>query len=310
MLRLVVTHGQEEMIFAVPERVAKLGSARENDIALDIPGISRRHALVGPQAGGIEVIDRGSKNGLLVEGKRVKRAVLTPGLRAQIGAAWLEIEEVSTSEEAFARLSESPSEPPVRSSAMTTTVKPEGVSKSSSPDKAALDLAFHIAQVGVRLPEQRADLLIRIKAALGAEAFATLETTRFGRLRIWECIGTFSPRDMKLLTALSEGITTNEQVFLKRDKTNLLAGRKSWFLAASFPEESLAREGWRGEFLRFLASQFFLPVRSLDEVDASEVSRVYRLLGRNARKTAELLGVSPGKVYKFLRRLGLLKRRV
>jgi len=311
MLRLLVTHGQEEEVFAVPEGVANLGSARENDIVLSIPGISRRHALLGRQAGGVEVIDRGSKNGLLVEGQRVRRTVLTPGLRVQIGVAWLEVEEVSTTEEAFARLYENSFEQLGLSSPMTATVEPEGIPKSFSPDKAALDLAYHIAQAGVGLPRKRADLLLRIKATLGAEAFATLETTRFGRLRVWECTGTFSSGETKLFTALA-GTTrtrTREQIMLKREVKTLLAGRDSWFLVARFPEEALAREMWRKEFLRFLASQFFTPVRSLDEVDASEVSRVYALAGRNARRTAKLLSLSPETVYKFLRRLGLVKRR-
>jgi hypothetical protein len=310
MFRLLVTHENEEQAFALPDGVAKLGSDRENDIVLNINGVSRRHALVRRRAGGIEVADRASKNGLLVEGQRVRRTMLTPGLRVQIGAAWLELEEVSTSEEVLARLAEKPSERSIRLPAVTTTLKSGEGLQGASPEKAALALAFHIAQVGVGVPEERGDLLLRIQSALEARAFATLERIRSGRLRVWECVGAISPAETNLLTSLAgdDRIRVREQVILKRAGHLLLAGRESWFLAAKFQEETLAQEKWRKEFLFFLAAQFFMPVRSLDEVDAAEVSRVYGLVGRNARRTARLLGVSPGTLHKFLRRLGFSKR--
>jgi hypothetical protein len=310
MLRLLVTHGPEEQIFALPDGVAKLGSAGENDIVLRIPGISRRHALVRRHSGGVEINDLGSRNGLLVEGQRVRRAALTPELRIQIGAAWLEVEEVSTSEEAFTRLSQSSSGRPVSPSPMTASAEPLEASRSLSSEQAALTLAYHISQVGVGIPEKRADLLLRIKATLGAEAFATLERTRSGRLRIWEIVGTFSPAETKLLTPLAgdRRTTARDAVVLKREGKILLSGRDAWFLAAKFAEETLAREGWRKEFLRFLASQFFLPVRSLDDLDAAEAARVRGLTRGNKKRAAELLGICRNTMDKLLRSRGLPKR--
>ena len=102
MLRLLVTYGREEQGFALPEGEAKLGSASENDIVLHVPGVSRRHALIQRCPGGVELIDQGSKNGIFVEGTRVTRAILTPGLRAQIGTAWIEVEELSSIERELA----------------------------------------------------------------------------------------------------------------------------------------------------------------------------------------------------------------
>jgi hypothetical protein len=306
MLRLLVTHGHEELTYAVTEGAAKLGSAGGNDIVLAIPGISRRHALVRRQPGGVEVIDLGSKNGLLIEGQRVKRAALTAGLRVQIGAAWLEVEEVSTSEEALACLHKNPPEGSVRPPAMTATMETQRTPRSFSPEDAALALAYHIAQAGVGSPEQRTDLLLRIKAALEAEAFATLETTRFGRLRIWESVGTFSALEERLFNSLagSKRIPGGEEVMLKRVEKLVLAGRGSWFLAARFAQESIAREGWRKEFLRFLASQFFMPVRSLDDMDAAEANRVRSLTRGNKKRTAELLGICRNTLDKLLGRPG------
>src|ERR671918_3004607 len=103
MLRLLAIHGKEEQVFAVPEGEATLGSAPGSNIPLRIHGVSRRHALVRRAPGGVEVVNLKSKNGVLVEGRKVNRAVLTPGLRVQIGSAWLALEEVPSSEEPLAR---------------------------------------------------------------------------------------------------------------------------------------------------------------------------------------------------------------
>jgi FHA domain-containing protein/regulatory Fis family protein len=310
MLRLLVTHGDEEHVFAIPEGEAKLGRSGENDIVLKIRGVSRKHALLRPCSGGVEVCDLRSTNGLLVEGTRVKRGVLTAGLRLQIGAAWLEVEEISTSEEPLVRLQESSSERSARPPSTTAKVAPQKTPGNASPEEAALHLAYHIAQVGVGVPEQRADLLLRIKATLGAEAFATLDTSRFGRLRIWESVGTFSPAEERLLTSLAEDrrIAAREQVMLKRAAKTLIAGKDSWFLAAKFSEGTLAREGWRKEFLRFLALQFFMPVRSLYDVDYSEASRVLALARNNKTQAAKLLGISRTSLYDLLELFGLTKR--
>jgi hypothetical protein len=312
MLRLLITHGHEEWIFGIPEREAKLGRAKGNDIALHIPSLSRQHALVRRCGDGVEVLNLKSRHGLLVEGARVERAVLTPGLRVQIGAAWLEVEEVTTTEEALARLHENPSEQSVHSIPLTANAEPKNAQKSLSPGEAISALAFHISQVGVGVPEKREDLLLRIRTALGAEAFATLERMRSGRLRIWESVGDFSLRETQLFTTLAKDtqVKNREQMILKHAGQSLLVGRDSWFLVARFSEDSMAREKWRKEFLRFLAGQFFSPVRGLEEMDSTEVVRVYSLARGNARKTAELLKLSPGKVYKFLRRLSLLKPRM
>ena len=72
MLRLVVSHGEEEYVFAVPHEETSLGSSKKNGIVLRIPGVSRTHALLRRQSGGVEIRDRGSKNGILVGGMPVQ----------------------------------------------------------------------------------------------------------------------------------------------------------------------------------------------------------------------------------------------
>jgi hypothetical protein len=298
MLRLLVVHNHEERIFTVPEGEAQLGSALENDIVLPFPGVSRRHALVRRHPGGVEIEDLRSKNGLRFEGQRIKRAILIPGLQLQIGAAWIELEEISSSEEGLALILKDG-----RRFLSTATLKPEKDLKDSSAAGDALTLAYHIAEVGMGLPGKRSPLLARIKATLGAQAFASFERTRRGNLRIWESEGKFLAEEMNLLASLasdSEPAAQEQAVVLKRAGRLLMAGHTVWFLGASFSEESLASEGWRKDLLRFLAHESFLPVRRLDDVNSAEASRVLALARGNKKRAASLLGISRGTLYKLL----------
>jgi pSer/pThr/pTyr-binding forkhead associated (FHA) protein len=310
MLRLLVSHGEEEYVFPMPQEEVSLGSSPKNGIVLRIPGVSRTHALLRRQSEGVEIRDRGSKNGVRVGGMPVQRTVLTPGLRVQIGKAWLGVEEVPTSEEAIALLSEA-SEQPSSVTSVTPKVAPIVDPKNLSPTDAALVLAYHIAQVGVGIPEERSDLLFRVKTTLGADAFATLRMTLYGNLRAWETVGDFSTQELKLLSSTlgaTRRVNACGQVVLRRAGTILMGGVGSWFIAARFSQESLAQAGWRKELLRFLSLQFFVPVRTLRELQESEVSRVYWLAGENKAWTADLLDVTRKTLYDMLERLGLFKR--
>lgn len=303
MYRLLATHGYEEQMFPVPDGEAQLGSAPENDIVLHATGVSRRHALVRRLAEGVEIVDLVSKNGLFVEGKRVKRAVLTPGLRLQIGAAWLEIEEISSSEAALAFMLQDSLGQQQCAPLVTALVQARTDPRNPSPADRALVLAYHIAQVGVGFPGERADLLARIRATLHAESLVSFERRPRGNLRIVESEGSLSREETKLLSSLAADVRSSipEQIILKRAGHLLLAGRGPWFLGAAFREELLAQEGWRKYFLRFVAHEFFVPIRKLDEFKASEAYRVLALARGNKRRTAELLDIAPNTLYDLLR---------
>lgn len=304
MYRLLATYNHEEQFFPVLDEEARLGSASENEIVLRATGVSRRHALVRRLPEGIEVLDLGSKNGLFVEGRRVKRAVLTPGLRLQVGAAWLEVEEVSSCQATLELMLQSSSENLSHLPSITPILQARVDPRKVPPVEAALALAYHISQVGAGLPGRRTDLLARGKATLGAEALASFEKTPRGILRTLESEGGFSPAEIQRLCSLAEGARSSiaEQTLLKRTECLLLAGREPWFLGARFAEEASAREGWRKDFLRFLAQELFAPVRNLDQLNASEAARVLALVRGNKRRTAALLGISPGTLYSLLSR--------
>ncbi len=299
MLRILISHGYEERVFPLPEGEAFLGSAPENDIVLHVRGVSRSHALLRRCPEGVEVIDQGSKNKLFVGAGQVERAILTTGLRVQIGTAWLEVEEVSSSEQALALLVQTSSEETMPRSLRTEMVGPRKDSRDLSPADGALALAYHIAERGAGIPGQRNDLLLRIKEALGAETFGTFDRRLRGGLRLWESEGQFLPEDVRAFGTLAADIR-GSQVVLKRAERLLIAGRESWFLGAKFGEDSLAHEGWRKDLLRFLASQLFKPAQSLDELDAGEAQRVLALNRGNKSKTAKLLDRTRGTLDKLL----------
>lgn len=67
-----------------------IGRGTEADLRINDPGISRLHAeiRVNPTTGGeqIDIVDLGSTNGIVVNGNKVRQAVLQEGSRIQIGS--------------------------------------------------------------------------------------------------------------------------------------------------------------------------------------------------------------------------------
>jgi pSer/pThr/pTyr-binding forkhead associated (FHA) protein len=72
--------------FSLPERgELRIGRAPELDITLDHRSVSREHAKLACDAGEVRVIDRGSVNGVVVNGEKVNEARLAPGDVVELG---------------------------------------------------------------------------------------------------------------------------------------------------------------------------------------------------------------------------------
>ena len=67
-----------------------IGRGSEADLRINDPGISRRHAEIRVQASGaalaMEIVDLGSTNGIIVNGRRVRQSALEAGSRIEIGS--------------------------------------------------------------------------------------------------------------------------------------------------------------------------------------------------------------------------------
>ena len=69
-----------------------LGRSREADIVIDDPNVSRRHAELRCDDGRWTIADRGSTNGVKVNGRRVQEAPLEPGDGIVLGTTELTFE--------------------------------------------------------------------------------------------------------------------------------------------------------------------------------------------------------------------------
>jgi ABC-type multidrug transport system ATPase subunit/pSer/pThr/pTyr-binding forkhead associated (FHA) protein len=67
------------------KEMATIGRASENDLVLDHPQVSRRHAQVRWNGAQYVISDLNSTNGIYVNGERMREGVLSEGVRVQIG---------------------------------------------------------------------------------------------------------------------------------------------------------------------------------------------------------------------------------
>jgi hypothetical protein len=70
-----------------------IGRSRECDIVVDDPNVSRKHAEIRRTIEGWTVVDLGSTNGIKVNGRRVREAVLSPGDEITLGLIQLGFDE-------------------------------------------------------------------------------------------------------------------------------------------------------------------------------------------------------------------------
>ena len=72
-----------------------IGRGSRADLRIDDPGVSRRHAEFrvqhGPAGALVSILDLGSTNGTLVNGRRVQHAILDDGAVVQIGSTTIRV---------------------------------------------------------------------------------------------------------------------------------------------------------------------------------------------------------------------------
>jgi ABC-type multidrug transport system ATPase subunit/pSer/pThr/pTyr-binding forkhead associated (FHA) protein len=85
--RLEVTAGASTSEFTLEKDVQTLGRDPSNDIVIDDPKVSRRHAELRRGDSGYEIVDCGSANGILFGGKKIAQRLLEDGDVLRIGAA-------------------------------------------------------------------------------------------------------------------------------------------------------------------------------------------------------------------------------
>ncbi len=87
MPKLVLTfQGIRIREFPLEETPLTIGRAEGNDVRIDHPTVSGRHARVEATAEGFALTDLGSRNGSFVNGKKVARAILRPNDWISLGS--------------------------------------------------------------------------------------------------------------------------------------------------------------------------------------------------------------------------------
>lgn len=71
--------------FALHGPVTRIGRGTDADLRIDDPGVSRHHAEIRMQGGDVTIVDAGSTNGVVVNGRRVQQARLDDGASIVLG---------------------------------------------------------------------------------------------------------------------------------------------------------------------------------------------------------------------------------
>ena len=104
-----------------------LGRGTRADLRIDDPGVSRRHAefrvQLGPSGVLVSIVDLGSTNGTLVNGRRVQHTLLDDGAVVQIGGSTIHVHMTETSDSAG---------PPSQDPQLASTTKPPAQPRNQS----------------------------------------------------------------------------------------------------------------------------------------------------------------------------------
>ena len=92
MLRLVGTVGSEAVSHDLTGDEVRIGREVDNDLVLADPSVSRHHAAVRLEDGAWFAYDRGSTNGVLLNGKPIERAAVRSGDMVRVGGVDLAVE--------------------------------------------------------------------------------------------------------------------------------------------------------------------------------------------------------------------------
>ena len=91
---LAVEDGGDVVLVALDRAVLHLGRSPSADIVLDHATVSRRHAVLSEEDGHTVLLDDRSRNGVLVNGERIGRAILRDGDVIHLGSVVMRFVEV------------------------------------------------------------------------------------------------------------------------------------------------------------------------------------------------------------------------
>jgi pSer/pThr/pTyr-binding forkhead associated (FHA) protein len=91
---LAIEDGDSVLLVTLDRPVLHIGRSPSADIVLDDATVSRRHAVIALQDGATVLLDDRSRHGVMVNGERVQRAVLSNGDTIHLGGVAMRYVEV------------------------------------------------------------------------------------------------------------------------------------------------------------------------------------------------------------------------
>jgi hypothetical protein len=81
--------------YALVHPVTRIGRGSDSDLRIDDPGISRNHAELRRSGGDVTIVDVGSTNGVVVDGRRVDELRLRNGAQVRLGSTTMTFHEAA-----------------------------------------------------------------------------------------------------------------------------------------------------------------------------------------------------------------------
>ncbi|MHB1045547.1 MAG: sigma 54-interacting transcriptional regulator [Thermoanaerobaculia bacterium] len=264
MLRLVVRYRHETLVFPFPEAEVTLGSSSKADLVVPFPGVSRLHARISPEADGIRIVDEGSKNGVIRNGKRTLRAALREGDEVLLGDATLALQEAGEAEDLALELGPSQRDqaPPTGSTASGPLDAPAS----------ALRLVRELEGDGRETPARRRALLRKARAILGAEGLVALDSLAASEPAFLDLDGPAPEKALLETLRAVIGKRTSSRaplsLLLGNGRSAAVAPSSSSLhgpcLVALFSGFPGSEVPWKRELLAFLASRLFSSTEETD----------------------------------------------
>jgi transcriptional regulator with AAA-type ATPase domain len=168
-----------ERSYILDSSPSRIGSVRgDNEIVLQVRGVSRHHARVFVKKGELTLEDLGSKNGTLANGVRIQRTRIEPGDKIGVGPVTLRVEEIDPDDARVVLVPDllpPPSEPGVQTQ-RTTDIFDLG---QRAPGATWLSLVEALlARLSVRPQPDLAGLLALLVKELGGRGGCVFEWPR------------------------------------------------------------------------------------------------------------------------------------
>ena len=255
-LTIVARHQSRVLRFPMPSAEVSIGRAKSCNVVIPFQDVSRLHARATPADGGLRIVDAGSRNGLLENGRRVERAFLHAGQVIRLGQVELTLEDAegSPSDREAALLL------PIEAGSGDTA---DTFSSSDSGDRGDSAIALGLVRELIDLGEQairanRSKIVGKVRSVLKAESVFVLTIAAGHETAFLELDGPLPEPPVQDLLAAEARSHPGELVKVRLEggafgMVRSARGACRECLVAVFPRTATEIDGWQRDFFGFAA---------------------------------------------------------